>query len=396
MPDRPTDKDEPEPLHSDESLAAHSGTELARAELDLSQTNGNGSNGVLRTLLRSFEAASLGIGTASLSYPLVSSVVEQAEPSMVLRATAGLLASLAFLKTDQKLSEYNAGGSFLQLLKEGDYGRMTAEVARGGLRTAAFWAFIPTLAATWSDLLKNEATAYKVESIRDRIEVYREDAGMAPAFLEVQADFQKDIIKSLGEDASVTPQSLTKMALYDDGEFVRWNGLPDDSSRVKVWDFSDRGRDWSIVCYDTNHWYVMGPNMSWEVGTDVEGEVVGAALLEKFPKNRLAKDFEQNLHDSGLMDGNPAIVDILARVKPAEPIPAFFDEGLSKLSGFLPLELNRDTRKEVIDNAKQIEGRYLDGYAANASDLKERQFGAGALQDPHSYASTLSLIDSSK
>lgn len=390
MPDRPTDNDESETLHS---------TELARAELDLSelsQTNGNGSNGTLRTLLRSFEAASLGVGTASLSYPLVSSVVEQAEPSMALRATAGLLAGFVFLKTEQKLSEYNANGSFLQFLKEGDYARMTAEVVRGGLRTAAFWAFMPTLAATWSDLLKNEATAYKVESIRDRIEVYREDAGMAPAFLEVQADFQKDIIKSLGEDASVTPQSLAKMALYNDGEFVRWNGLPDDSPRVKVWNFSDRGRDWSIAYYDTNHWYVMGPNTSWEVGIDVEGAPVGETLRDQFPNSRLAKTLGQGLTESGLIDGKPAIMDILTQVKPAEPIPAFFDEGLGKLSGFLPLELNRDTRKEVIDNAKQIEGRYLDGYEANALELKEREFGAGALQNPHSYASTLSLIDSSK
>lgn len=368
-------------------------TELARAELDLSLTDGYGANGPLRTLLRTFETASLGVGVASLSYPVVNSVVEQAGASAVLRGAAGVLAGLAFLKAEQKLTERTNSASS----SRNKYSQLTANISRGGLRTAAFWAFIPTLAATWSDLVENEKTAYKVEAIRDRIEAYREDAGMAPAFLEVQADFQRDIIASLNDDASPTPKALAKMALYNDGESVRWNVQEEEYvHRVKTWNFSDRGREWTIVCYDTNHWSVLSPNTSWEIGADVEGGAVGETLQEQFPNSRLAKTLGQGLNESGLIDGNPAIVDMLKQVKTAAPVPSDFYRGLEHLSGFFPVELNGKIREAALDYPKQIEGAYVDGYAAVAIEIRERQFGAGALQDPQSYASTLSFINTSK
>lgn len=376
--------------------------ELARAKLDLSTDNENGGNRHLRNLLRTFEAASLGIGVASLSYPLASSMVEQAAGSMMLRSTAGILAGITFLKADQKLSADTARHSFSQFLEKKDYPRLTATIFRQGLRTIAFWAFLPTLMAIWSDLSENEETAYQLEAIRTKIETWMEDAGMTPAFLELQADFQTNIIASLDKDGTLTPQALAKMALYNDGAWVQWNSLEYEGPREKTWLVSEYGMDWTIICYDINHWYVAGPTIAWELdttadlGEEVVGETVGETLQKKFPNDPLAKTLEKRLKESGLTNGNPAIMDILKGVTPmTTSIPPSFNQGLDDLSGFLPTELNRDIRRRMLHNAKQIEADYSRHYAAEAMEVKEHQFGVDSLQDPHSYASILSFIDSS-
>lgn len=371
---------------------------LPIVELDLSLIDIEYEN-PLPTLLRVFEAASLGVGVASLSYPLV----EQVAGSLALRGGAGVLASLAFLKLDRKLTEsMNSVSS-----AKSKYSQLIANISRSGLKTAAFLAFLPTLSATWSDLLKNEETAYKMETIRDRIEVYRANPGVTPAFLDVQSDFQKDIISSLGDDESLTPQALAKMALYNDGEFVRWNvveeGVWDEGgvSQERSWTFSDRGEAWKIVySVNTNNWLVMGPHNSWEVGPDLEGEVVGGTLLDKFPDSPVVSYLEWDLSESGLIDGKPAIEDLLNQLKRPEPIPSGFEDRLNKLleisRGFLPSEWNRASRVESLEYAKQIESAYVDGYASAAAVIKEREFGVAAAEDFHSYHSTLFVIDNSK
>ncbi|MFA5793039.1 MAG: hypothetical protein WC897_04185 [Candidatus Gracilibacteria bacterium] len=355
---------------------------LAKAEIDLSVPNKKDA-GYLRTLLTSVEVASLSVGVASLSYPIVSSVVEQAIASFSARSALGVLAGIAFLKADQKLSGEAISKPFIAL--------------RSGLRTVAFWAFIPTLAAVWSDLSKNEMTAFKVETIRDRVEGYRKDAGISPAFFDMQAGFQKDIITSLDADASLTPQALAKMSIYNDGEFVRWNVLEGDASQLRTWELSDRDKDWTIVCYGKNHWYVFGPSISWEVGAEVEdGDAVQGLLQKNFQKNRLGDTLNERLNESGLIDGIPAIQDSLQQVDVDDSSPLNFDQGLDRLSGFIPTEWNESYRESALNYAKQVERTYIDGYAAAALEIKDRQFGKAALQNPNSYASVLSFIDSSK